>query len=95
MGATQNDSLDQIRQDMFSNRRPSFNSEHFENIDHIAIKLFEESIGFISPGSIDRMGGFMRDNILRVSAGQLREYRSAGDSLRKRLNKRCQKGGQG
>lgn len=47
MGVTHNDSRDHTRQLRFSSRGPSFNvSEHFENMDHIAIRLqaFEGSM---------------------------------------------------
>jgi hypothetical protein len=66
-GATHNDSRDHTRQLMFSNRAPSASvSEHFEKIDHIAIRLpaFEVSISCILPASRDSTGAFNRVGIL-------------------------------
>jgi hypothetical protein len=67
MGVTQSDSLDHTRQLRFSNRGPSSSvSEHFENIDHIAIKLqaLEGSMWCILPLSRDSTGGaFKREGI--------------------------------
>ena len=79
MGVTQSDSLDHTRQLRFSNRGPSSSvSEHFENIDHIAIRLlaFEGSMWCILPRLRDKTGGAFK------RAGILFEYRPSRERER-------------
>ena len=68
MGVTHRDSRDQTRQLRFSKRGPSSRvSEHFEKIDHIAIRLqaFEGSMWCILPLSRDKIeGASKREGIL-------------------------------